>query len=60
MEIKKFENWDLNEKREEIDALTIVHNILKQYDLKSVEKKGLLKDLANTILQDLGHAGYLK
>jgi hypothetical protein len=43
-----------------IPASTIVENILKQYRLDKVEKKGMQNVVANEILKDLHAVGYLK
>jgi hypothetical protein len=43
-----------------IPATTIVENVLKQYRLDEVEKKGMQNVVANEILKDLYTSGYLK
>ena len=43
-----------------IPITTIVENVLKQYRLDEVEKKGMQKAVANEILKDLYTSGYLK
>ena len=43
-----------------IHASTIVENVLKQYRLDEVEKKGMQNAVACEILKDLYASGYLK
>ncbi len=59
--LKRFnETESFNKKPEDLDARKIVLNILESYNLANVESKKYQADLANMIINDLVHAGFMK